>query len=374
MKTDVLVVGGGIAGCALAYFLAKEGVETVLLEKSGLNCQASGANSGSIHGQIPHDIFLDKGEDWALGFGPTLRFMAESMALWKTMEEMLETDLEFHLSGGLLVASNEEEMQDVRRKIDIEKKFGIQAEVLGKKDLQQIAPYISEEMVGGAFYPEEGKANPLLVTPAFAYQAERYGVQILRNVEVENIVMEDRGFTVHTTRGKISCERIGNCAGIDAARISSMVGLQLPVRGYPIQVSVTEPIAPIVHHLVYSASDRLTLKQTRHGSCIIGGGWPSCIDSLTGRLKIESESVTRNLQLAIQAVPRLRDFHLVRTWPAIVNGTENWRPILGEASNVSGFITNVFPWMGFTGGPASSKLTADWMLGRCHSTGFEYSH
>ena len=62
MDTDVLVIGGGISGCALAYFLAKEGVEVSLVEKSGLNSEASGANSGSLHGQIPHDVFLEKGE------------------------------------------------------------------------------------------------------------------------------------------------------------------------------------------------------------------------------------------------------------------------------------------------------------------------
>ena len=371
MDTDVLVIGGGISGCSLAYFLAKEGVEIILLEKSGLNSQASGANSGSIHGQIPHDVFLEKGEDWALGFGPTLGFMAESVTLWKAMEEMLGADLEFRLTGGLLVAGSDGEMQEVRRKIGIERKFGIQVEVLDKKDLQQIAPYISESMVGGAFYPEEGKANPLLVTPAFANQAERYGVKIIRQTEVESIAIEGRGFTANTTKGAITCRRIGNCAGADAARIGAMVGLKLAVRGHPIQVSVTEPIAPVVEHLVYSASDRLTLKQTRHGSCIIGGGWPSGIDPVTGRLKVESDSMMRNLQIAIQTVPRLRHAQLVRTWPAVVNGTENWRPILGEASNVKGFVMNIFPWMGFTAGPASSRVIADLMLGRRPSTAFE---
>ncbi|HHZ67150.1 MAG TPA: FAD-binding oxidoreductase, partial [Alphaproteobacteria bacterium] len=268
-------------------------------------------------------------------------------------------------------AGSDGEMQEVRRKTGIERKFGIQVEVLDKKDLQQIAPYISESMVGGAFYPEEGKANPLLVTPAFANQAERYGVKIIRQAEVESIAIEGRGFTANTTKGAITCRRIGNCAGADAARIGAMVGLKLPVRGHPIQVSVTEPIAPVVEHLVYSASDRLTLKQTRHGSCIIGGGWPSGIDPVTGRLKVESDSMMRNLQIAIQTVPRLRHAQLVRTWPAVVNGTENWRPILGEASNVKGFVMNVFPWMGFTAGPASSRVTADLMLGRRPSTAFE---
>ena len=89
MKTDVLVIGGGIAGCALAYFLGKEGVETILLEKSGLNCQASGANSGSIHGQIPHDIFLDKGEGCRQECREIYNFQLE-----------IQTVLEHHLTNG----------------------------------------------------------------------------------------------------------------------------------------------------------------------------------------------------------------------------------------------------------------------------------
>lgn len=255
MDTDVLVIGGGISGCALAYFLAKEGVEVSLVEKSGLNNEASGANSGSLHGQIPHDVFLEKGEKWALSFGPTLQLLKESIELWRGMEDLLKTDLEVHLSGGLLVASTEQEMAKVRTKVMVEKKFGIQAEILSRLDLRQHAPYISEKMVGAAFYPDEGKANPLLVTPAFAVQAEKFGAKIMRRVQVKNISVTRNGFQVDTTKGNIVCNRIGNCAGVDATRISAMVGLNIPIMGNPIQVNVTEPIAPLVEHLVYSATE-----------------------------------------------------------------------------------------------------------------------
>ena len=364
MDTDVLVIGGGISGCALAYFLATEGVEVSLVEKSDLNSQASGANSGSLHGQIPHDVFLEKGEQWALNFGPTLGLMRESLELWRGMEDLLKADLEVHLSGGLLVASTEQEMEAVRTKVLIEEKFGVQAEILSRVDLRQHAPYISDRMVGAAFYPEEGKANPLLVTPAFADQSERFGAKIMRRVEVKNISVVRNGFQVDTTKGIIRCNRIGNCAGVDAARISAMVGVNIPIIGDPIQVNVTEPIAPLVEHLVYSATDRLTLKQTRHGSCIIGGGWSSKIDPDTGNLRVSHDSVRKNLRIATDTVPSLRQVALVRTWPARVNGTDDWQPILGEDIAVRGFFTNAFPWMGFTGGPVSSRVTADLMLGR----------
>jgi glycine/D-amino acid oxidase-like deaminating enzyme len=143
-----------------------------------------------------------------------------------------------------------------------------------------------------------------------------------------------------------------------------MVGLDIPIMGDPIQVNVTEPIAPLIEHLVYSARDKLTLKQTRHGSCIIGGGWSSRVDPDTGNLYVDQESVSKNLQVAIEMVPILRNVALVRTWPARVNGADDWQPILGEDPMVPGFFTNAFPWMGFSGGPVSSRVTADLMLGR----------
>ena len=361
METDVLVIGGGISGCALAYFLAQDGVEVTLVERSGLNSAASGANSGSLHGQIPHDTFLEKGEEWAHTFGPTLGLMHESLQLWKIMEEVLEADLEVHLSGGLLVARTEREMKAIQIKAAIEKKFGIQSEYLDKPDLRNFAPYISEDMIGAMFYPEEGKANPLLVTPAFAVQAERLGVRIIRQAEVKKISTQRAKFQVDTTRGSITCRRIANCAGIDVGQISAMVGLESPIIGDPIQTNVTEPLVPLIDHLVYSAGDRLTLKQTRHGSCIIGGGWPSSMDPVSGRLSVSYESIVKNLRVAIDMVPDLETTQLVRTWPARVNGTDDWIPILGEAEAVSGFFVNAFPWMGFTGGPVTARITADMM-------------
>ena len=360
MNTDLIIIGGGISGCALAYFLASVGVEVILLERSGINSESSGANSGSLHGQIPHEAFLNKGEEWANAFGPTLSLISESIKLWKNIEESLGTDLEVRINGGLLVAKNDQEIKDIRAKATIEKKFGIHSEFLDKSNLRRFAPYLSDDTVGAMFYPEEGKANPLLVTPAFALNSEKLGVQILRQVELEWISVKQNGFLVDTTIGSFSCNRIVNCAGIEVDRINSMVGLSsYNVFADPIQSNITEPIEHLIDHLVYSAGDRLTLKQTVHGSCIIGGGWPSIIDDVTGRLKICFESVMRNLIAATDIVPCLESIQLVRTWPAMCNGTDDWIPILGETTSVKGFFVCVFPWMGFTGGLVSARILAD---------------
>jgi glycine/D-amino acid oxidase-like deaminating enzyme len=143
-----------------------------------------------------------------------------------------------------------------------------------------------------------------------------------------------------------------------------MVGLALAVEGYPIQVNVTEPVVPLVEHLVYSAGDRLTLKQTRRGAFLIGGGWPAAVDAARGHLVVNQDSLIANLRIAALVVPALAGVDLLRTWPAIVNGTADWRPILGEAPRIPGFFMCMFPWMGFTAGPICARLVADAVMGR----------
>jgi glycine/D-amino acid oxidase-like deaminating enzyme len=169
---------------------------------------------------------------------------------------------------------------------------------------------------------------------------------------------------VDTTKGSFTCNRVVNCAGIDVGSINAMVGLANKVFAEPIQSNVTEPMEQLVDHLIYSAGERLTLKQTLHGSCVIGGGWPSLIDKFTGRLLISFDSVIRNLTVATDIVPSLESAQLVRTWPAWVNATDDWIPILGEANSIRGFFVCAFPWMGFTGGPISARILADMILSR----------
>ena len=86
MQTDVLIIGGGLAGCATAYYLASAGVEVLVVERYDLNTQASGCNAGSIHAQIPHEPFMTEGEEWARNFAPTIPIMLESIRLWAGLE------------------------------------------------------------------------------------------------------------------------------------------------------------------------------------------------------------------------------------------------------------------------------------------------
>lgn len=367
MRTDVLIVGGGLAGCATAHYLSREGVDVTLVERHDLNTQASGCNAGSLHAQIPHEPFILQGEEWARTFAPTIPLMLDSIELWRGLGEELGRDIEVSLAGGILVAETERQMRDVERKACIERAHGLSVEILSRDDLRALAPYVSERMLGGAFCPTEGRANPLQATPAFAAAAVRQGARILRFTELKSVIAESDDYKAQTDAGIIRARRVVNCAGADAGRIAAMLGLNLPIEGHPIQVNVTEPVEAFLPHLLYFAGEKLTLKQARNGSLLFGGGWPARRSAVKGRLAVDLDSVRDNLAVAQRVVPRIGSARLVRTWPAIVNGTDDWKPILGEVPKLPGFFMNMVPWMGFTAGPIAALTVAELVLGHAPS-------
>lgn len=363
-KTDILIVGGGLAGVATAYYLAKAGAEVTLVERHDLNTLASGSNSGSLHSQIPHEPFVTEGEAWAEAFAPTTAFLVESIRLWTGLEAELGVDLEISVAGGVLLAETEAQGQDIRRKIIVERRHGLEVEWLGRAELEKVAPYVSPRIIGGNFCRSEGKANPLKATPAFAARAAALGAKFLCRTTLAGLAWEGEGFLAETSAGLIRARRVVNCAGAEAGTVARMLGLDFAIESNPIQANVTEPLEPFIPHLVYFAGEKLTLKQAKNGSLIIGGGWPARWSALPGRPAVDLASLRSNLAIAAAVVPKVASARLLRVWPAIVNGTADWKPIIGEVPGVPGFFMNMFPWMGFTAGPLCGLVAAELVLGR----------
>ncbi|MGP1283858.1 MAG: NAD(P)/FAD-dependent oxidoreductase [Parasphingopyxis sp.] len=360
---EVIVIGGGIAGCATAFYLAREGAEVMLLEQGEINTQASGANAGSLHAQIPHDPFAEKGEDWARRFQPVVELCRASLGLWRELETDLEADLEIAFCGGLIVGSNDAQLREIEAKARIERAAGLDVELLSRTDLHRMAPYVADGMTGGALCAVEGKANPLLVGPAFAAAARRHGAVVRTHERLCAIERRNGCYRVVTDQAEYDARRVVDAAGIEAGRVAGMVGASLAIRAFPIQVSVTEPVEPLVEHLLYYAGAKLTMKQTRLGTILIGGGWEARLDA-AGRPATDPENLARNLGVALKVVPALGPVQLVRSWPAMVNGTDDWLPIIGELPNAPGFFITYVPWIGFTAGPAAALVTASLVLGK----------
>jgi glycine/D-amino acid oxidase-like deaminating enzyme len=357
---DVLVVGGGVTGSATARALAAGGADVVLVERFDLNTQGSGYNAGSLHAQLQHDPFVHRGEAWARAYEPATRFLVDSIAVWQGLSDELGVDLEVACGGGLLIAETEAQLRDIERKVALEREQGLEVELLSAADLQRVAPYVSSQMAGGELCAIEGKANPLLAGPALARDAERRGARVLRHTELTALVRDGSAFRASTSAGEIRASRVVSCGGVDAGRVTGMLGVDLPVSGEAIQASVTEPVAKLVPHLVYFAGEKLTLKQARVGSLLIGGGWPARV--VAGRPTVAWDSLRENLRIAQSVVPAVGRARLLRTWAGYVNATPDWLPFIGEVER--GLFVGAFPYMGFTAAPLLGQVLGDLVLGR----------
>lgn len=368
-SVDVAIIGGGITGCAAAWYLANDGVSVVLLETGELNAQASGSNAGSLHAQIPHDTFLELGDSWADSFAPTLNLLRRSIELWREADQALNGALGVQISGGLMLASSDKEMLSIERKAAYEGAAGTTTEMLDRAALRKLAPYLAPDLVGAGFCAIEGKANPLVAAPRFAQAAKTAGAQILRHHAVLGVDVCDGGYCLKTAQGDIEAKRIIVAAGAATPAITGMFSAgKLDIQSVPIQVSVTEPVAPLMGQLLYYARAPLTMKQTGAGTILIGGGWPAKFDS-RGRPVPDPNSLGQNLGLALEVVPALADIALMRTWAANVNGTDDWKPIIGELPGASGVFLSYVPWMGFSGGPAAARIVANQVQGRSGDIG-----
>lgn len=358
---ELLVVGGGITGCTAALRAAEAGAQVLLLDAEELGAAASGRNAGSLHAQIQQASYLAGGDDWARGWAPSLHLLRDALQIWQTFGAELGVDLELKQGGGLLVAETEEQLRVIERKVAIEREWGIDSRMLDRDEIHALAPYLSDRIIGGELCADEGKASPLKAVPALAVAARRAGATLRRHTPVLDLRKAPGGYVARTAGGVIHAERVILATGSELPRLAATAGLQLPVTGEPMQVSVTEAITPLIGQLVYYAAGPLTLKQAASGTVLIGGGWPARVHPSHGRPTVDLDGMRRNLALALRVAPAIGSARVIRTWTGVNNATPDQRPVIGS---VDGLTFGTFPYLGFTAGPLLGKVLAQLALGQ----------
>lgn len=362
---DVVVVGGGITGCATAYRLAAAGSSVLLVERSDLNTQGSGRNAGSLHGQLQFEPYRVNGRRWALDYLPALRLLVDSLAIWRGLDEELGVDLEVATNGGLLVADSDALADAVAEKVRFESEHGFAAELVTGAALRRLAPYLSDKVVAAHLSPVEGKTNPLLAAPALARAAVRHGADVRTGTQVLAVdPLDGGGFEVRTSTTTARCARVVLAAGAALPALAEPLGFDLPITDEPVQVHATQSVAPVIPHLVYYAGGRLTLKQAVTGTLLIGGGWPATVDPVSGHPTVSADSMRRNLRIAQVVAPWIGSVNVIRAWAGVGNATPDLLPLIGESASVPGAFVGMFPHMGLTAGPLMGELLATLVQGR----------
>lgn len=365
-STDVLIIGGGLAGAALTYYLAEEGVEVTLVERGELNREASGTNAGSMHLQIA--IHQLSGRDTSGAEGRLIdevRMAAEAARMWHDLADELQGPIDLHVTGGLMVAETAPELALLHAKQRLEARAGLETHVLEGEELREAAPYLADDLKGAAFCPLEGHVNPLVVVPLFALRAAERGAQIRTHAEVTAIepLGRDGGapFKVTSSAGTIQTQRIVNAAGAWSDEVAALVGLRLPLHRRGLHVNVTEPRERILKPLIQHIGRRLTLKQSANHTFIIGGGWPAQAENAPARYSTLWESAAGNAAVAVRVLPSLADVRVVRTWSGVMPFTDDLSPVVGESTRVPGMFTCVVSSSGFTMSPMIARMLAQQM-------------
>ena len=362
--TDVLVVGGGIVGCSVAYYLAREGVAVTLIERHDFGGEASGANAGSIHLQLPSPLFRTAAPAVAARIASALiPFSLAARDSWRDLARDLDGGFELRFAGGLTVAETASELEMLRTKATLERQAGLEVRIVEGRELRELAPYLSDAVRAAAYCPLEGKANPLRALEAILRGARRSGAEIRTRTALLGMARRRGGFVAATDRGEIRCRRIVNAAGAWAPTVGAMAGLAVSGVVQPQHMNVTEIAPPILAHLVQHVLRRLTLKQVENGTVVIGGGWRAAADRRPRCARVVADSVAGNLAVATRIVPAVGALRLVRAWAGQSLMTDG-NAIIGETRDLPGFFNAIPANSGFTTGPLTARIVAEALMGR----------
>lgn len=352
-KAEVVIVGGGISGVAIAYNLAKKGVkDVVVIEKGYLASGSTGRCGAGIRSQ------------W--GTEMNCRIAKFACDLFENGNEELQYDgdIEFKQGGYLLLASTQKEHEQFIKNIELQNSLGIPSKLLNFDEAKEIVPYLNTDgLVSTAFCQKDGHLNPFLTTDAYAKAAKRLGVKIYTHTKVTDIKLEAGKIKeVITDKGNISTNIVVNAAGGNSQEICKMVGVDLPVYSERHQILVTEAIEEVLDPMVMSFSLNLYCQQVPHGGLLMGRGDEG--EPRDGRITSGWHFLDEMTKTITDILPPLKNVRMLRQWAGLYNITPDRQPILGPVDEVEGlFLAVGFSGHGFMFGPATGVLLAENILG-----------
>jgi len=348
---DVVIIGGGVHGCCLAYNLAKRGCKRIVVfEKSYLTSGSTGRCAGGVRQQFGTEMNCILGR--------------ESARLFRSLSEELDYDVEWRQWGYLLVAYSEKELNQFEKNVVLQQGQGIDARLISPYEVKEIVPSINLAGILGATYcATDGHANPFKTTFAYAEAAQRLGVKIYPFTEVKAIKTKNGRISAAVThRGEIETPIVVNAAGPYSGRVGRMVGLDLPVYSKRQQFMVTEPVEHLFKPFLIAFSRQVSVQQIPHGNLLMGGGDPK--EPASFNVKASWRYAQEFCEKVVDILPVLKKVNLVRHWAGLYNITPDAQPILGEHSDIQGFYMAIgFSGHGFMLAPITGQLMAELMLG-----------
>ncbi len=350
-RADVVIVGGGIMGLALAYELGRRGVTDVLvLERGPLNAGASGRNGGGVRAQ------------WST---PTMiRLGRRSLELCARLAVDLGVNVWFRRGGYLFLAPTRAEAARLEAYATLHRREGLRTRVLGRDQALEIVPELDRRrFVAASWNPDDGVVFPWPFLWGYAARAEALGARVATFTRVTGFdVTGPRVVAVRTDRGRVACDTVVVACGAWSPEVAALAGVRLPSRPIRHEILATEALKPWLGPLVAVLGSGLYFSQTQRGEIVGGLGDPA------ERAGADQGSTLRFLARFARAAtglcPRLAGVQVVRQWAGLYDVTPDHQPILGPAGFANFLQLSGFVGHGFMMAPAVAERYADLLAGR----------
>lgn len=369
---DVVVIGGGAVGTAIAYFLSKSGLDVTLVEKGGIAAGSSGRCDGNVmlNDTIP-------------GYDCQLKMLSQDM--FPVLAEELDYDIGWSRKGSVLVIESDVEMEVARDYCAQMQALGLPARIMDRHELREEEPHLAEDIAGGMEMACDGAINPMALAQGLAHGAAGLGAHILTHTSVQAIRRDNHGRMekVLTDNGDIPTPRVVNAAGIWAREIGKMVGLDLPIEPRQGQLLVGERTFCLgkrkLQEFGYIMSKferadyerRLTPEMEKHGVAFVfepTSAGTFLIGSsrwFTGRSTANTVEVLRCIaQRAMRFLPVLKEVKFIRAYAGLRPYSPDHYPIVSTTPAPGYFVAAGHEGNGIGLAPVTGRLIDDLIMGR----------
>ena len=367
-ETKVVVIGGGIAGCSTAYHLAKNGWDTILIERDVLTSGTTWHAAGMIT---------------QLGTSPQITKLRKySIEFYKDLKKITGEDSSFRETGTINIATNKERHQEYLRQKTMSKLFDINIELINKKKFKDLYPIAkNSDVYSGLYIPEDGQADPQILTKTIANAARKEGAKIFENCKFEKIIKRNnqvRG--IKTNLGEIKCEYVVLCAGMWSRQIGEAAGVSIPL--YPNEhfYMITEDYIKLPKNLpTFRDPDTYLYMREYKKKLMIGIFEPKAKNAFkkTGKVpenfsfgdfKVDKSYVNMLHKLASKRIPRINELKIEKYFSGPESFTPDTNYLLGETAEIKNFFVCCgFNSIGIGSGGGAGKAVAEWML-KGHTT------
>lgn len=353
-KADVVIIGGGIQGCATAWHLAKRGVSVAVLEKDTVSRHASGVNAGGVRllGRHLAEVPLS----------------VEAMKRWHSLDNDLAGDTGFRARSLINIAADEQDLETLQARQTLMHSQGyFHEQLIDAKELRERLPHVADHCVGGVLSLQDGYAIPYQATLSFKRAAQLAGATFYEGQEVKAIRKLGTDWLVSTHNSEFEAPKILNCAGAWADLISVMIGDNVPMSYSAPMLGITARMPHFATPVVGAVSRPLSFKQFENGTVLLGGGAKGFADRANNRTRLDYSLMAAGARNAIEFFPIMKTASINRMWSGLEAYMPDNLPVIGpSARSENAWHAFAFSAHGFQLAPIVGEIMADLITtGRC---------